>query len=390
MRISRRLIIFLTWFTSGLLTPVLSLMLLARGCTLETLPLVMGGYSATVILCEVPSGVFADLMGRKRTFLLSCAMYGGAAVCFLLTASLWALLPGIVFYGLGRAFSSGSLDALFLEECVRERGEGTLATAAGQFSLWQSVGLAAGALVGGALPNWNGYSLHLLAKLGLLALTAALCLALVKEERSGQAGEKRQTLRAYLGQSARLLRGNRPLLGLFLCFLAGGVLLCTIETFWQPAFAALATPVERPLLGVVSAVGFAAASLGNLVIRRLSRRMGRGEWGSYLLLQAAISAAVAALAFQMKAPGFLLSYGVIYLLLGGAGVLEQTLLNRMVPDGQRSGLLSASSLTLQMGGLLACSYSGVAVGGLGFSGLLLIAAAAILLCAIVAAIWRKR
>lgn len=384
MRPSRRLLIFLTWFTVGLLTPVLSLLLLERGSTLETLPLIMGAYSATVILCEVPSGVFADLVGRKRTFLLSCALYGCSVASFLLMRGVWALLPGIVLYGLGRAFSSGSLDALFLEECVAERGEGAMATATGQLSLWQSLGLTAGALVGGAIPNWKGYSVHLLVKAGLLALTATLCFVLVREKWGTRTGEERQTLKRYLGQSARLLRGNRPLLGLGLCFLAGGVLLCTIETFWQPAFMALAAPEQQSLLGVVSAAGFAAASLGNLAIRWFGRMSGKREWSCYLLLQIAISAAVAALAFQRGVPGFLLSYGAVYLILGGAGVLEQTLLNRMVPDGQRAGMLSASSLALRMGGLLACGYSSVAVGPLGFSGLLLLAAAIISLCALCA------
>ena len=52
----------------GLETPVLSLMLLARGATLETLPLVMGVTLVVTAVCEVPSGIAADSWGRRRLF----------------------------------------------------------------------------------------------------------------------------------------------------------------------------------------------------------------------------------------------------------------------------------------------------------------------------------
>lgn len=161
MRPVHKAILFLNTFGNGILSPVFSLILLARGCDFITLPLVMGVYSATVILCEVPTGVFADLFGRRRTFLLSCLLYGGSMVMLLLAHSVWLLLPGIVIYGLGRAFASGSLDALFVEDAVARLGEERLSAVAGQLSLYQSVGLTLGSLAGGILPLMGDYSLHL-------------------------------------------------------------------------------------------------------------------------------------------------------------------------------------------------------------------------------------
>ena len=83
MRPVHKAILFLNTFGNGILSPVFSLILLARGCDFITLPLVMGVYSATVILCEVPTGVFADLFGRRRTFLLSCPSADDAYVLLL-------------------------------------------------------------------------------------------------------------------------------------------------------------------------------------------------------------------------------------------------------------------------------------------------------------------
>ena len=61
MRKSVQLIYLLRFFGTGIILPVLSLLLLSRGATIETISLVIGLYSLTVILAEFPSGVFADL-----------------------------------------------------------------------------------------------------------------------------------------------------------------------------------------------------------------------------------------------------------------------------------------------------------------------------------------
>ena len=92
MKPAQRLILFLHSFSGGVLMPILSLLLLERGCDLRTLPLVLGVYSATVILCEVPTGVCADLLGRKKTFLISCALGVGSMLALLLSGSVWGLL----------------------------------------------------------------------------------------------------------------------------------------------------------------------------------------------------------------------------------------------------------------------------------------------------------
>lgn len=382
MSVSRRLLTFLNWFATGLFTPVLALMLLERGCTLETLPLVLACYSAVVIVCEVPSGIFADLMGRKRTFLVSCGLYAVAVTALLFAGSVWTLVPGFLLYGAARAFASGSLDALFVEEAVGEKGPEALATVTGQLSLWQVLGLTAGALAGGALPNWRGYALHLAARLALVVLAALLCALLVGEERGGTRGA-RVALRTYLAQGAETVRQNRALGGLLLGLMAGGAALGLLEAYWQPTFTALATPAERPLLGIISAAGFLASILGNLLIRRLA---GGREWRAYIVLRAGLAALLGIFALQRGAAGFIGVYGAIYLAVGGGDVMEQALLNRMVADGQRSGFLSLASLVTQLGALGAGCAAGLTVARVGVSGLFMAGGVLVLLGAAGAAL----
>ena len=375
MRPSQKAIQFLFWCGMGLTTPVMSLIFLDRGCTLQTLPLVMGLYAATVVFCEVPSGIFADLFGRKRTYLASCALYCGSLLLLYLAHSVWALLPAAVFQGLGRAFASGSLDALFVEDAVERLGPERLSLAASQLSLCQCSGLAAGALVGGVLPDMGGYALHLGLRVLLLLVPALLCAASVHEPK-GRGTGRAPSLSAHLCACAGLLRRAPMLWGLLACLLTTGALVSAVETYWQPAFLALAGDRLRPALGVLSAAAFGATIVGNLLVRRAKLAGPEREWRAYFLLRFAAAGAAALFALRPGAARFAAGYLLFYLLLGGTDVLEQTLLNRLAPDEQRSSLLSVGSLTAQAGGVLVSLFSAAAVGAVGFGGVFLACALA--------------
>lgn len=369
MRPMQKIILFLYWFGSGVVQPVLSLAFLAKGCDLRTLPLAMGIYSATVIVCEVPTGVFADLFGRKRTFLTACALYVADMALLILADSFLLVVPAAILMGLARAFSSGSLDAFFVEDAVARRGPEILPTVTGQISLCQSVGMTLGALLGGVLPMWGAYDLHLGLRGLFIAIPGVVCAVTVKERRDAGEREERVRLSTHLRDCGGLLRLRPMLWGILACFLSAGVLVALVETYWQPAFLRVAGEELRPMLGVVSALSFGAVSAGNLLTRRLRLAPGRGEWKGYFALRGLMVLAVLLFAAQLGVPGFVLGYGLIYLVMGGTDVLEMTLLNRMVPDRQRASFLSVGSLSAQMGGLLSSLMSAAAVGALGFGGL---------------------
>jgi MFS family permease len=61
----------LHWFVTGVSTTVLSLMMLSKGCSLETLGLVMAIASLFVVVFEFPSGILSDMVGQKKVYLFS-------------------------------------------------------------------------------------------------------------------------------------------------------------------------------------------------------------------------------------------------------------------------------------------------------------------------------
>lgn len=59
-------LIFLNSAATGLLSPLLTLLLLDKGLSLAAVPLAVGLHSAVAVIFEVPSGMAADRWGRKN------------------------------------------------------------------------------------------------------------------------------------------------------------------------------------------------------------------------------------------------------------------------------------------------------------------------------------
>ena len=121
MNFSFGLILFLQNLSRGIFMPVTSLLLSLPG-TRSDIAWLMGLYSFTVICMEFPSGAFCDLFGRKRTFLLSCLFSVLSLLLFLLFPTVLGCAAALILHGLEKAFASGSLEALCMEQVFPPKG----------------------------------------------------------------------------------------------------------------------------------------------------------------------------------------------------------------------------------------------------------------------------
>ena len=355
MRRIFQIVVFIRTFTTGIMVPVLALALLAHGASISTISLLLGAYSLTVIVMEFPSGVFADLSGRKKAFLLSLVLY---LVCFLIvlfSKSIVALVIAMVANGLGRAFSSGSIDALAIDDSVANGG--VLAKVTGQLSILESAGLAAGALTGGWLSGiGERYTGNILASLALYVLLFFLSLFFVKEHRTQeehvtQGDDGFSRIRMQVRESLSFMAQKGLVRMLFVFAFITGFALLSIETYWQPALNAL-SPAPW-LLGAVSFAGFFCVILGSKAIEHLLMKRPEGGTALLLGLKALFGICLILLVSQFQAPFFIGVYMLAYLFLGGGSVAESTLLNQAAPASQRASILSLFSFVLQIGGLFA-------------------------------------
>lgn len=86
--------------------------LAARGYSLVEISIAETVFHITSIIFEIPSGVFADVFGRKKMLIVSTIMRMIGSIIMILSNNLFMVCTSIAFMALSYNFSSGSGDAL--------------------------------------------------------------------------------------------------------------------------------------------------------------------------------------------------------------------------------------------------------------------------------------
>ena len=104
---------------------------------------------------EVPTGLFSDMIGRKKTVILGALSATLCAVLYAAGASYWPLFVGAVLEGLSRAWYSGNNDALLYDSVSESGSKETFAHYFGKTSAMFQLALAIGAVIGSVIAQWS-------------------------------------------------------------------------------------------------------------------------------------------------------------------------------------------------------------------------------------------
>ena len=129
----------------------LILALLNRGLDFLAIGLLIAVKEVTVNICEVPSGAIADAFGRKRWMVSSMASYLCSFAILAGASSWWLLAAGMLFYGVGDAFRSGTHKALIYSWLRQQGRENERTKIYGYTRSWSKIGSALSALIGGVV-----------------------------------------------------------------------------------------------------------------------------------------------------------------------------------------------------------------------------------------------
>jgi MFS family permease len=153
----RRFVLFTVFYNARAYYPVLAILFLDLGLTLDQFVLLNMIWAGTIFLFEVPSGALADIIGRRKLLIISTLLMVLEITCLLFAPKnggvfLFAIcVANRVFSGMSEAFASGADEALAydsLPEAERERGwDKTLASA----MRWRSVGYVVAMILGSVL-----------------------------------------------------------------------------------------------------------------------------------------------------------------------------------------------------------------------------------------------
>lgn len=136
--------------------PFLMLFFLEKGLTF----IQIGGLYAVreifINLLEIPSGILADSLGRRRTMIVSFLAYIISFIVFYFSSQYWMLFLAMAAYAFGDAFRTGTHKAMIFDY-LQSRGWAHLKTHYyGHTRSWSQKGAAVSALIAAGLVFWRG------------------------------------------------------------------------------------------------------------------------------------------------------------------------------------------------------------------------------------------
>jgi MFS family permease len=368
-------------FGGGFLFSVYPLFLRSRGLNQLQMNSVLATYFMVTFLTDVPTGAFADALGRRRSFMLGCALRTIAFIVYFFAYHYPMFLLGEAIDGIGTTFCNGAIDAWGVDALDQAGFQGLKDRLFSRISQLTNVGFMASAVIGAYVADHNIAWPWVLGAAGYSV--AGLVGALLMSD-SGRKGAQLDLAALARQIGRRIAGGLREGFGrrsVLLLSLANGVLFAAWSPYWLewPQFFNDTYAVGIWIVGWLYAVFTIARMLGaeamiwaggdeNIRPRRL----------------AVLAIAAAVLMFSAGAIGHRPSI-VLPLLAalnfswGSLMPLAQSWFNDQLEAAERATLLSFNSTFATLGGSMGLLVGGVIADWAGiqatwqFSGLLSLA-----------------
>lgn len=143
-------------------------LLTARGFCLWEIGLAEGIFHAVSLLCEIPSGMASDLIGRRRSLAMAGVCGAISALFMAFSTSFLHVCLSMVFSALASSFISGSDEALLYDSLLQSNQESEYLSANAQYSQMQNLGTT--------LSNVASFLSGVFGYVGFYLLDAAVCL----------------------------------------------------------------------------------------------------------------------------------------------------------------------------------------------------------------------
>lgn len=333
-------------------------LLAARGFTLTQISLAETMFHLASFCFEVPSGVIADVFGRKRSIIISQCLSAVSSIAMMVSNSMEGICMGMAVSALGYTFASGAREALAYES-LKEQGQQSSYEqfAVNDGTIWR-IGSALATLCAGAA-LWMGpraaYGVDL--ALALLGLWPALCLR-EPETRVISTGSAARQIGSAVRESIAFMVCNPKALRLMLVNAAVGSAATMLLYLLQARLPVMGLP-DGWLGPVLFVLG-----LGGTLGLQIARFTGRLQYRELALLCGSGVLMGIVLAAAPWIPAALTGGLLAGMLDNVLDVRSDVALNEMVPSSQRATLVSVSSLAFSLAMLVIAPVLGIVFGTL--------------------------
>lgn len=318
-----------------------------------------GFFTAGMVLFEVPTGIVADVWGRRPSFLLGTVTLAVSTVLYVLlwelTAPFWAWAVVSLLLGLGFTFFSGATEAWLVDALHATGFEGALDTVFSRAQMLTGAGMLGGSVAGGYIAQATNLGVPFVLRAAVLAVMFGVAWSLMRDigftpvRRGGPLQEMRRLASESVTYGLRVPSVRYVMLA---APFAGGVGIYVFYALQPYLLELYGDPDAYGVAGLVAAIVAGAQIAGGLIAPWLRARFRRRT--SALLGAQALAVGTLFLIGAVEAFGAVIALIVVWALLFAASVpIRQAYLNERIPSQQRATILSFDSLMASAGGVVA-------------------------------------
>lgn len=251
--------------------PIVVLFFQDNGLGMQDIMLLKGIYSIAIVLFEIPSGYFADVLGRKMTMILGAVLGAVGFVIYAFSGGFFGFLLAELTLGIGQSFISGADSALLYDSLKAEGREGEYVKEEGRVMSLGNFAETGAAILGGILAEVS-LRTPFVAQIFIAALAIPATLTLV-DPTQGQG--RKGSLKDVLAIIRKALWEDKKLRMAILLSSIIGASTVTYAWFVQPYLALLQfSPWE---IGVIWSLLNLSVAVVTLFAYKIVERLGKPQ-----------------------------------------------------------------------------------------------------------------
>ncbi|HEX6587221.1 MAG TPA: MFS transporter [Solirubrobacterales bacterium] len=314
-------------------------------------------FTAGMVAFEVPTGIVADTVGRRASYLLGTLTLSGSSLLYVLLwqieAPFWEWAVVSLLLGLGFTFFSGAVEAWLVDALTATGYTGNLETVFGRGQMVTGAGMLSGSVAGGFIAQQASLGLPFVLRAVILIVMFAAAYKLMHDvgftpEKSGRPlAEMRKIASASIDFGWRV----PPVRWLMVeALFTGGVGIYAFYALQPYLLELYGDPTAYQIAGLAAAIVAGAQILGGIAAPHVRGLFQRRT--SSLIMMAALSTVALALVGAIENFWVVIGLTVVWALMFAATMpIRQTYINGMIPSRQRATILSFDSMMASSGGV---------------------------------------
>jgi MFS family permease len=337
-------------------------------------------FTGGMVLFEVPTGIVADTIGRRTSYLLGTLTLTASTLLYVLLwqveAPFWEWAAVSMLLGLGFTFFSGAVEAWLVDALTATGFTGDLESVFGRGQVVTGAGMLTGSVAGGFIAQQISLGAPFVLRGVILVVMFAAAFKLMHDvgftpdEGGRPLAEMRKIAAASIEYGWRVPAVKWLMVE---ALFTGGVGIYAFYALQPYLLELYGDPQAYQIAGLAAAIVAGAQIAGGVAAPRIRRLFHRRT--SALILMAGLSVITLGLVGVVKSFWGVIGLIVVWGLLFAATMpIRQTYLNGLIPSRQRATILSFDSMMSSSGGVWAQPVLGRAADAWGYAPSYLIAA----------------